>query len=75
MIQTRFEKDTPVWVTKLGPSYGNAMFRAKVVGVAVDQQGPNPAHYIIRLIDKIDPDYPFDYIQITGACLEDRGDV
>jgi hypothetical protein len=72
--QTRFEKDAPVWITRLGPSYGDQKFRAEVVGVAVDETA-YPAHYIVRLIDKIDPDHPFDYIMITGACLDERGNL
>ena len=75
MIQSRFEKDAPVWLVRLGPSYGDKRFRAEVVGVAVDQQGPYPAHYIVRMIDKINSDHPFDYIMITGSCLEERGNL
>ena len=73
--QTRFEKDAPVWVSRLGPSYGEARFRAEVVGIGVDQEGPYPAHYIIRLLEKISDDYPFDYMMITGSCLDERGNV
>ncbi len=73
LIQSRFEKDAPVWVARLGPLHGDARYRAEVVGIAVDQEGPYPAHYIIRLLEPIRDDYPFDYMMITGACLDARG--
>ena len=72
MIQTRFDKDAPVWITNLGD---DKRYRAEVVGVAVDQAGPHPAAYIVRLIDRIEESHPFDYIMITGACLEERGNI
>ena len=73
--QTRFEKDAPVWVSRLGPNYEDKRFKAEVVGVAIDEERSYPAHYIVRILEKIQDDYPFDYMIITGSCLDERGNV
>lgn len=66
-----FGKDDPVWISRLGPSYGDAKFRAVVVGISVNDE-VHPPIYIVRLIDTVDQANPFDYMTITGACLDRR---
>ena len=73
MIQSRFEKDAPVWIARLGPLHGDKRYRGEVVGVAVDEQGPYPAAYIVRILEPLTEDHPFDYMAITGSCLDHRG--
>jgi len=44
----------------------------EVVGISIDEFGPYPAHYIVRLLEPISLDYEFDYVTISGSCLTPR---
>ena len=82
---TRFRKNDPVWIRRLGSSYpSDFQMQGEVVGISANEadDAPWPAHYIVRLVNKQEflqkithrpfADYSFDYITITGACLDER---
>ena len=43
-------------------------FRGRIRGISIDWKGP-ASIYIVELIDKIDPEYPFSSCTMPAACL------
>lgn len=72
VTQTRFKKDAPVYLHSLGSDHHGKKYKAEVAGVAIEEEGPYPALYIVRLLEPLDDQYEFDYMAITGACLIER---
>jgi hypothetical protein len=64
-----FAEGDNVIVHSLGNMHIGKEYQAVVRGVSVDY-GINPATiYILEVVDKIDPDYPYSHYTMPEACL------